>query len=93
MAISHCSFPFLGSISPSLLVWHSYSLALTLTFSLSLHRIILPLGQSYVLASYFSIWKKFLRALIENALFYVTFLIIFIVLFIYLVVVKHIIAL
>lgn len=57
------------------------------------HRIVLPLGQSYVLASYFSIWKKFLRALIENALFYVTFLIIFIILFIYLVVVKHIIAL
>lgn len=46
-----------------------------------------------MLASYFSVWKKFLRALIENALFYVTFLVIFVVLFIYLVVVKKIIAL
>ena len=56
-------------------------------------RIVIPLGQSYVLASYFSVWKKMLRALIENALFYVTFLVIFIVLFIYLVIVKKIIAL
>ena len=54
-------------------------------------RIIIPLAQSYVLASYFNIWKKLLRALIENALFYVTFFIIFVVLFIYLVVVKKII--
>lgn len=56
-------------------------------------RIVLPLGQSYVLASYFSIWKKILRALLENALFYVTFFVIFVVLFIYLVVVEKIIAL
>lgn len=51
----------------------------------------MPLAQSYVLASYFSIWKKLLRALIENALFYVTFFIIFVILFIYLVVVEKII--
>ena len=56
-------------------------------------RIILPLGQSYVLSSYFSIWKKLLRALIENAVFYITFLIIFIILFVYLVVVEKVIAL
>ncbi len=53
----------------------------------------LPLGQSFVLASYFSVWKKILRALIENAIFYITFLIIFLCLFVYLVVVKKIIAL
>ena len=56
-------------------------------------RVILPLGQSYVLASYFSVWKKFLRAIVENAVFYITLTIIFVVLFIYLVVVKKIVAL
>ena len=57
------------------------------------YRVVLPLGQSYVLASYFSIWKKFLRSLIENAIFYITFLIIFAILFVYLVVVKELVAL
>ena len=56
-----------------------------------LYRVILPLAQSYVLASYFSVWKKVLRALIENALFYITFFIIFVILFVYLVVVEKII--
>jgi len=57
------------------------------------HRIILPLGQSYVLASYFSIWKRILRALIENAIFYITFLIIFAILFVYLVILRKLFAL
>ena len=56
-------------------------------------RVVLPLGQSYVLASYFSVCKRILRALIENAIFYITFLIIFVVLFVYLVVVRKVIAL
>ena len=57
------------------------------------HRVIIPLGQSYVLASYFSIWKKILRALIENALIYISLLIIFAALFVYLVVLKKLVAL
>ena len=57
------------------------------------HRVVLPLEQSYVLASYFSFWKKILRALIENAIFYVTFLVIFVILFIYLVIVAKLVAL
>ena len=57
------------------------------------HRVVIPLGQSYVLASYFSVWKKILRSLIENALIYISLLIIFVALFIYLVVVKKIVAL
>ena len=48
--------------------------------------VVLPLGQSYVLASYFSIWKKILRALVENAIFYITLFVIFVALFIYLLV-------
>ena len=64
-----------------------------LVYCLCLCRIVIPLGQSYVLASYFSIWKKMLRAVIENALFYVTFLIIFVILFTYLGIVRQIIAL
>lgn len=54
--------------------------------------IILPLGQSYVLASYFSVGKKIVRALVENAILYITLLLIFVALFVYLIVVKHLIA-
>ena len=75
-------------ISIEVLLSHKHTHTHTHTHT---HRIILPLAQSYVLASYFSIWKKVLRALIENALFYVTFFIIFLILFIYLVVVEKII--
>ena len=62
-------------------------------FLLACCRIVLPLGQSYVLAGYFSVGKKILRALVENALFYITLFIIFLVLFIYLVVVEKILVL
>lgn len=50
----------------------------------------LPLGQSYVLASYFSVWKRIVRALIENAIFYITLLLIFVALLIYLVAKQYI---
>ena len=53
----------------------------------------MPLAQSYVLAGYFSVWKKLLRALIENAVFYVTLLVIVIILLIYVVVIKKLFAL
>ena len=49
--------------------------------------------QSYVLAGYFTVWKKILRALIENAIFYISLLVIVIILFIYVVLVKKLIAL
>uniref|UniRef100_A0A1X7UMF4 Kinesin motor domain-containing protein n=3 Tax=Amphimedon queenslandica TaxID=400682 RepID=A0A1X7UMF4_AMPQE len=55
--------------------------------------IILPLIQSYVLAGYFTVWKKLLRALIENAIFYISLLVIVVILFIYVVLVKKLIAL
>lgn len=54
---------------------------------------VIPLGQSYVLASYFSPWKKVLRSLIENILIYASLLVIFAALFVYLVVVKKLVAL
>lgn len=46
-----------------------------------------------MLASYFSIWKKILRSLIENALIYLSLVVIFAALFVYLVVVKKLVAL
>ena len=48
------------------------------------HRVFLPLLQSYFLASYFSVWKKVLRALIENLIIYSTLGAIFVVLLVYL---------
>lgn len=51
-----------------------------------LSRVILPLAQSYVLASYFNIRKKILRALIENIIVYLTLLVIFTIIFIYMLV-------
>lgn len=57
------------------------------------HRVVIPLGQSYVLASYFSPWKKLLRSLIENILIYLSLFVIFAALFLYLVVVKKLVAL
>jgi hypothetical protein len=59
----------------------------------SIHRVVIPLGQSYVLASYFSVWKKIVRTLIENILIYLSLFVIFAVLFVYLVVIKKIVAL
>jgi hypothetical protein len=55
--------------------------------------VVIPLGQSYVLASYFSVWKKIVRTLIENILIYLSLFVIFAVLFVYLVVIKKIVAL
>ena len=51
------------------------------------------MGQSYVLASYFSVWKKIVRMLVENILIYLSLLVIFVILFVYLVVIKKIVAL
>ncbi len=72
---------------------HLHPLAMSIIHIPTPNRIVLPLEQSYVLASYFSFWKKIVRALIENAIFYATFLVIFFILFIYLVVVEKIVAL
>jgi hypothetical protein len=62
-------------------------------FFFFLSWIILPVVRSYVLAGYFSMWKKLLRALIENAVYYVTLGIIVVVLFVYLIFVQKVIAL
>lgn len=51
------------------------------------------MAQSYVLAGYFSIAKRLLRALIENAVFYVTLLVIVVILLVYVVVIKKLVAL
>ena len=59
----------------------------------SIHRVVIPLGQSYVLASYFSVWKKIVRMLVENILIYLSLFVIFVILFVYLVVIKKIVAL
>ncbi len=56
-------------------------------------RLILPLAQSYVLAGYFSVWKKLLRAVIENAVFYATLLVIVVILLVYVVVIEKFLAL
>ena len=68
-------------------------LLFVLLLLLFLLRLVLPLGQSYVMAGYFSVGKKILRALVENAIFYATLGIIFIILLIYLVVVQKVVAL
>jgi hypothetical protein len=55
--------------------------------------VVIPLGQSYVLASYFSVWKRILRTLVENVLIYCSLFVIFAALFVYLVVIKKVVAL
>ena len=70
-----------------------FLLFVLLLLLLLLFRLVLPLGQSYVMAGYFSVGKKILRALVENAIFYATLGIIFIILLIYLVVVQKVVAL
>ena len=61
--------------------------------SLLLSRVVIPLGQSYVLASYFSVWKRIVRTLVENVLIYCSLFVIFAILFVYLVVIKKVVAL